>query len=251
LEVEFKSMELSKLRRLPPKIRPSAEWLARLVLSGTSALRVVKVTSRGPLDGVAAEGDLLVAVNGETVTTVGAVEQKLQVLASRSPGKAAAADSSASDVQLMFLRRGKEREVRVPIQVLASDGAKRILAWHGLILQETPRSVREYGAVPAGVYISQTTLGSPGEASNIEGEFLLAVDGVPTPTLDAVIALSATSAVPPQSGCKEGRHHLRVESADLSGRRFMKTLEPDPLFWPTCEMFQNPAGVWSCVERNT
>jgi S1-C subfamily serine protease len=247
LEVEFKSMELPKLRRLPAKIRPSVQWLDRLVAMGTSALRVVGVTSKGPCDGAAAEGDLLVAVNGETVTTVGAVEQKLQQAVSVNSSSAATGEDQMS-VKLTFLRRGKEREVTVPIQLLASDGAKRILSWHGLILQETPRAVRELGAVPAGVYISQTALGSPGEASNVEGEFLLAVDGVPTPTLDAVIALSAKSTAPPQGGGDLGRH-LRVESGDLSGRRFMKTLAPDPLFWTTCEMVQNHVGVWSCVEH--
>merc|ERR1712032_1197412 len=94
-----------------------------------------------------------------------------------------------AEVRLTLLRRGKEQEVDIMVPLLGCDGAKRILCWHGLMLQETPRRVREFGPVPAGVYISQTLLGSPSETENIEGEFLISVDGIPTPTLDAVVSL--------------------------------------------------------------
>jgi hypothetical protein len=106
-------------------------------------------------------------------------------------------------------------------------------------------------------------LGSPGEANSIEGEFLLAVDGVPTPSLDDVVA--ATRGIEERkreerkscssgggeraAGCREPRRHVRVETADTSGRRFVKPLEPDPLFWPLSEMSQNAQGAWACDER--
>jgi len=152
-------------------------------------------------------------------------------------------------IRLTLLRSGTEHTVDATVALLGSEGAKRILCWHGLVLQETPRSVCEVGPVPAGVYISQTMLGSPGEADCIEGEFLLAVNSIPTPTLDAVIALdNQMTSTPPTVGGGKQRHHLRIESADTSGRRFMKTLEPDLLFWPVCQISQDNEGGWSCIE---
>ncbi|CAE8638176.1 unnamed protein product, partial [Polarella glacialis] len=147
-------------------------------------------------------------------------------------------------VQLTLLRRGQELQVEVSVPMLGSDGARRVLGWHGLVLQETPRAVREIGPVPLGVHISQTMLGSPAEAFGIEGEFIVAVNGTPTPNLDSLLELR--HGVETMGHCKQ--RHLRIESADTSGRHYLKTLEPDPLFWPTFEMRQDSKGAWSFHE---
>jgi len=244
LEVKFQASQLANLRRLPPKLRPSEAWLNKLAQgqSGTSwrrkggnALLVEGITAQGPCDGLVAEGDLLVAVDGEVVTTVRAVEEKLEALRTRS------SKMQKFQVPLTLLRRGKELAVTVSVPLLGSDGARRILGWHGLILQDTPRAVREIGQAPLGANISQTMLGSPAEAFGIEGNFLVAVDGRPTPDLDALLSLGR--AAPAE------RKHLRIETADHTGRRFLKTLEPDWLFWPIFEMLQDDCGAWSYQEH--
>jgi len=252
LEMEYRLAELQKLRRLPPSIRPSAEWLKKLAAVGKSALQVVSITAKGPCDGLIGEGDVLVAVCGEVVVSVQAIEARLQQAVAEA--RAELADAPVQ-VKLTVLRRGKERNVSVTVPLLGSDGTTRLLSWHGLLLHETPRAVREFGPAPVGVYISQTFLGSPAEAEDIEGEFIVAVDGEPTPTLDALAATCQKSSLPagtPVSSTLARRsgeqRHLRVESADVSGRRFMKTLVPDPLFWPTFEMSQDQHGAWSCFE---
>eukprot|EP00929_Paragymnodinium_shiwhaense_P001397 TRINITY_DN10162_c0_g1_i1.p1 TRINITY_DN10162_c0_g1~~TRINITY_DN10162_c0_g1_i1.p1 ORF type:complete len:1127 (-),score=274.09 TRINITY_DN10162_c0_g1_i1:93-3473(-) len=349
LELEFRYADLNKLRRLPPRLRPPAEWLKKL--SGQSdssdpghALQVAGVTSDGPCDGVVEDGDLLVAVGGHIVTTAQAVEAQLRAavdadaasrssssssgaavsstaaaaaseaerwiykpanglaiairtqpeigakpsswqlrpgtvfqvsetlrrdevlylkladgrgwLFDRRPGVGAmcfqateeevaksaltaASEGEAADVALTLLRKGKVKEVTVSVPLIGSDGARRLLCWNGLLLQEIPRSVREYGQVPAGVHVSEMLLGSPAEANAIEGDVVVAVDGIPTPNLDALLALEK----------KGGGRHRRVETADLSGRRFVAALEPNPLFWPVVEIGQNDQGVWACVEH--
>lgn len=241
LEVKFNSTQLSNLRRLPQKLRPSEEWFAKLTASapnssGCKALLIESVTSQGPCDGVVCEGDLLVAVCGEVVTTVRAVEAKLETLRKKMK-------SGSQQVPLTVLRRGQELEVVVTVSLLSSDGARRVLGWHGLVLQNTPRAAREAGPVPAewGIHIVQTMLGSPAEAYNIEGDYLVSVDGKMTKTLDDLLAIGRTAS--------QEKKYLRIESADATGRRFLKTLEPDSLFWPTFEMRQDEgSGAWSYHE---
>lgn len=250
LEVSFTAADLSKMRRLPTRLRPSAQWLAKLSAAGGSALQIAGITANGPCDGIADEGDLLVAINGDAVTSHHEVEAKLRQSVADVEDGCAAEGGRHVDVTLTFLRRGTERRVTAPVHLLSSDGATRLVCWHGLVLREIPRPVREFGAVPAGVHISQTLLGSPGEADNIEGEFLLAVEGTPTKTLDDIIMAARAAAAMAGGHSKGQRHHLRVETADSSGLRFMKTLEPDPLFWPLFEIAQGPRGSWACTECN-
>ena len=184
LEVELQQVDLQRLRRLPAKIRPPAEWLRKIGAAGGTIMQAVGITSGGPCDGRVAEGDLLAAVNGEVVGTPQALEALLEA------ARAKAAEGGAPlKAKLSLLTRGKAREVEVEVPSLGSDGAKRLLCWHGLVLQEAPRAVRDQCKAPSGVYISRVMLGSPGEADGVEGDFILAIDGVATPTLDALTKL--------------------------------------------------------------
>lgn len=246
LEIELKCIALPKLRRLPARLRLPTAWLNRLQsANGTSgdqavALQVTGVTPGGPLGSFACEGDLLVAVSGKVVTSAGDVEEQLQALTAGVEG--------VVQVPLIFFRRGRELAVTATVAMLGSDGARRVLCWQGLVLQDVPRAVREHGTIPAGVHIVDTVLGSPGEAHNIEGEFLTAVDGNPTHTLEDVVRL--------QSSCWQqdgdapccGQRHLRLETADSRGRCFLKTLKPDLHFWPTFELAQDEQGTWNYRE---
>lgn len=247
LEVIFKSMDLARLARLPSKLRPPVQWLKRLSDMGGGVLEISAVTAGGPCDGVAAPHDLLVAVCGEPVTSPQAVEALL--LRAAEEAEAAEGEGSAPEVQLTLLHRGKERQAKVRVHMLPCDGTTRILCWHGLLLREVPRSAREFGMAPAGVYISQTMLGSPGEANDIKGEFLVKVNGVPTPDLDSVLAVTREVEREAVSARTCRRPHLRVESKDIKGQHFMRPLEPDPLFWPLVELSQDAHGTWSCVEH--
>eukprot|EP00931_Biecheleriopsis_adriatica_P086407 TRINITY_DN61090_c0_g1_i1.p1 TRINITY_DN61090_c0_g1~~TRINITY_DN61090_c0_g1_i1.p1 ORF type:complete len:998 (+),score=208.07 TRINITY_DN61090_c0_g1_i1:50-3043(+) len=245
LEVQLQASELSNLRRLPQKLRPSEAWFAKLTeASGSSAssgssakaLLIEGITSRGPCDGLAVEGDLLVAVDGEVVSTVRAIEARMEVL--KEAAQKADSSARAIKVPLTLLRRGTEIEVVVSAPLLGSDGSTRILGWHGLVVQELPRAIREVGAVPEGVHISQTLLGSPAETFGIEGDIIVSVDGKPTPNLDSLLKIGQSQ--------KDG--YLRIETADTAGRHFLKTLEPDTLFWPRFEMMQDGHGAWSYHE---
>jgi len=268
----FKGSEIMKLRRLPARLRPPAAWLSKLAAEGSrSALRVSTITAGGPCENILKDGDLLVALNDKVVTTLRAVEATLWELAH---GKASEAEKAEIAVELTVIRGNKERKVPVTLPLLGSDGSTRLLCWNGLLLQEIPRSIREFGGtIPKGLYISQTMLGSPAEASSLEGDFLLKVDGHPTPTLDALLQASLAAMGPPaKSGDAKLEQaptenpgeatsvptafaayglrsaHIRVETSDCRGRRFVRPLQPDPLFWPLTELKQDSEGGWSCRE---
>jgi len=249
LEVEFAQAELQRLRRLPVRIRPPAPWLKKLAALGEHALKVSAVATCGPCQGVVAEADLIVAIDGEVVGSVRDVDMRLQ----ESFAKARSVQTEDCNklpfqVRLTLLRGGKEREATVSVPLLGNDGARRVLCWQGLVLQDTPRCARDSGPVPAGVYISRQMLGSPAEAHCVEGEFVVAVEGKPTPSLDAILKMDAERSKCVAAPVDEQRH-LRVETADLCGRRFVTTLEPDPLFWKTFELAQDEHGAFSYREH--
>lgn len=246
LGIEFQHVALHKIQQLPCKLRPSTAWIQKLDAAGEKVLQVSVIPQSVPCHNLIKVGDLLAAVHGEVVTTVQAVETLLQ----KAIAEAGVRPSDAFfKVKLTILRQGAECEIEVLVPLLTSDGSARILLWHGLVLQETPRAVHESrnSIVPGTVHISHTFLGSPADSNSIMGDFLVSVDGEPTPTLDAVVKLSSQKLqATPGLPCE--RHRLRVESADVDGRHFVSMLEPDPLFWPTAEISQVQQGSWSCVE---
>jgi len=254
LEVTLGSTDVQKLRRLPARLRPSVVWLKRLAARNRSVLKVNDIASGGPCDGVLKQGDLVVKLCGEAVACAEEVEAQLQnALRKRGAPDGPANDQTSLEVAAEILRQGKELEVRISVRLLGTDTTCRFCVWHGLILREIPRALQAFAALPPGVHVAQTMLGSPAEASGIEGDIIVAVDGTPMSSLDAILASDRARLAGLQaagSSSVAGRKsHLRVESVSVSGQRFMATLDPDLLFWPTFHISQGKSGIWSCMEQ--
>lgn len=186
LELQFGTVKLHRLQMLPARLRPSVKWFQKLSALGSTALNVVSVVD--PSNGSIMVGDLLVAVQGEVVTSAQAVEAKLEELKAEMYSRDQPLYPLTADVTL--LRRGQEINIAADVRLLGGDGTRRVLCWHGLVLHEIPRFISEVGPVPDGVSIAHMMLGTPSEAHGVEGDFLVAVDGPPTSSLDAIVALS-------------------------------------------------------------
>jgi hypothetical protein len=68
---------------------------------------------------------------------------------------------------------------------------------------------------------------------------VFAVDGTPTPTLDAFLAAVAG---------RPDRGAVRLRVADLDGKTQVITLKLDLAYWPTAELRAGPGG-WERTDR--
>jgi len=146
----------------------------------------------------------------------------------------------AGEVRLEVVRHGARRQVTVAPEPLDLRGTRRALLWAGAILQATPRAASaQRGVPPGGVYVASRFAGSPAARHDLRPTLRIrAVDGEPTPDLDAFLAAVAG---------REDRSALRLRTEDLEGRTRMQTLQLDLRYWPTVEwVFREDAegGAW-------
>jgi S1-C subfamily serine protease len=167
------------------------------------------------------EGDLILAIDGEPVTRVREVEQAVQ---------------QAERVRLRLLRDGAELEVDVPTQTLSGRGTDRAVLWAGALLQRPHRAIAAQRGLPReGVYVAWYAWGSPAHRYGLGATRRIeAVDGKPTPDLDALLDAVAD---------KGDRAPVRLRTVDLEGKPSVITLKLDQRYWPVTELHRN-GGRW-------
>jgi S1-C subfamily serine protease len=181
-------------------------------------LRIVRSETGHPAHIALQAGDILLTVDGTLVTTHDVLETTL----------------TAESHELVILRGGVEYSLPVKTGV-AKPEVNRVLVWGGAYLHTPHPAARILSSMPPdGVYVSRTWYGSPASRAELYSvSRITAVDGTPTPDLDAFIA--ATSEASDRQGIK-----LSIE--DHHGRREVITLEPDYTWWPTSEMVRTEKG---------
>ena len=164
-------------------------------------------------------GDLLLSVNGKTVTRHHEIEQA----------------SMEEEVRLEVLRNGEKRDLVVRTEPRDGTGTGRALLWAGTLLQDAPDVLaREYGISPTGVYVARYRFGSPANRYGLVATTrIVEVDGHPTPDLDAFIEAMGT---------RSDRDSVRLKTIDLDGRTSVTTLKLDLEYWPTAEVRQTADG---------
>jgi S1-C subfamily serine protease len=181
--------------------------MVRRLTAGTPAAELLEV------------GDLVLAANQEPVTAFREVEE-----AARS-----------GEIELTVLRDGAVRSLAVSTVPIADGGTDRALLWSGALLQAPPRELAQQRGLPrVGVYVAHSLRGSPAGRDGLKRtQRITAVDGQPTPDLDAFLAVTA--------GKEDGESaRLRVES--LGGKIQVLTLETDLHYWPTQELRRTAEG---------
>ncbi len=183
------------------------------------ALMVKRLTAGSPAAERLEVGDLILAADGEPVTAFRELEKAAQ----------------KGETLLTVLRNGVVQSLTVPAVPIADGGTDRALIWSGALLQAPPRELAQQRGLPReGVYVADTRRGSPSERDGLRRtQRITAVDGQPTPDLDAFLSVTAEK--------KDGDSvRLRIES--LEGKVRVVTLEVDLHYWPTQELRRTADG---------
>jgi S1-C subfamily serine protease len=216
VELETISIAEARSRGLPD---PAARQLEAHDGARRRVLSVVRRTAGTAGGDRLREGDLLVAIDGRTVTSHAEVEHAAQ----------------AERVHLRIVRSGEEIGIEVPTTLLDGRGTDRCVRWAGALLQAPHRAVAaQRGIVPEGVYVSWFWYGSPANRFGLRPtRRIVAVDGTPTPDLDAFLAAVAD---------RPDRGPLRLRTLHLDGKTEVITLKLDLAFWPTVELRRGEDG---------
>jgi S1-C subfamily serine protease len=183
------------------------------------ALMVKRLTAGSPAAELLSVGDLLLTANGAPVTAFREVEEAAQ----------------SGEIELTVLRNGVGQSLTVPAVPILDGGTDRALLWSGALLQAPPRELAQQRGLPReGVYVADSQRGSPSRRDGLRRtQRITAVDGLPTPDLDAFLSVTA--------GKADGDSvRLRIES--LEGKVRVVTLETDFHYWPTQELWRTGEG---------
>ena len=225
LEVEFEAISVAQAR----KLGLPDDWVKRLEdESGAhrQVLSVSRVVAGSPAARQLREGDLLLAVNGKTVSRFRAVELATQ----------------SQTVRVTVLRDGKESSFDVGTAALSGHDIDRMFVWAGAVLHAPHRAMSaQRGIPPEGVFVAYFSYGSPSTRYKLyAGRRIVEVDGQPTPDLDSFIA--AVRGRPDRSA-------VRLKTITWNGTVEVMTLKLDLHYWPAYELTLTPGGwVRSPVE---
>ncbi len=215
LDVEWQPMPLATAR----KLKLPESWSKRYEAHNPERRDVLAVSNT--VAGSAAadffrSGDILLSVDGKLVNTYREAERATQ-------------EPMAT---VVVYRDGKEVEKKISTAALNGRGIDRVVLWAGALVQTPHRAIAVQRSVaPDGVYVSYFNFGSPAARSGLyAGRRIVAIDGRPTPNLDAFIevikGLGADEAV-------------RLNTVNWNDVPEVITLEPDPLYWPSYELVRH------------
>jgi pro-apoptotic serine protease NMA111 len=219
LDVELALQPLTAARRLGL----SDAWIQKLEQHNPEsrrALGVTRLTGGSAAATLLQQGDLLLAINGATVTSFRDVER---------------ATVDKASVSVTVWRGDGEKIIAVPTTALTGMDVDRIVLWAGATLQAPPRPMSaQRGIVPVGVYVSFFAYGSPATRYRLlPGRRIVQVDGQPTPDLDAFLKVVAG---------RPDRSSVRLRTMTWNNVPEVITLKLDRHYWPTAEIVRTPGG---------
>lgn len=224
LGVELESLTLASARNrgLP---EPAAQRLEQRDGSRRTVFSVVRRTAGSAAADLLREGDLLVTVDGEPAIDLVEIERAAQ----------------ADKVRVAIVRGGETLEIEIETLPLDGRGTDRCAIWAGALLQAPHRAAAAQRNVdPEGVYVSWFYYGSPANRFGLRAtRRIVAVDGLPTPDLDAFLAAVKD---------RPDRGSVRLRTVHLDGKIEVITLKLDLQFWPTIELRPDDGG-WVRIQH--
>ena len=219
LDVELDPEPLASARQMGL----SPQWAAKLAAHSPTerqVLTVVRMVGGSPAASLLQPGDLLLALDGETVTEFREVER---------------ATADRSSVRVTVWRGDGEQTLTVPTVALSGAGLERVVQWAGATLQAPFQAMRaQRGIPPVGVYVDYFAYGSPAARYGLyPGRRIVQVDGQPTPDLDAFIRAVAGRA---------DRSSVRLTTITWNNAANVITLKLDTHYWPAYELLRTQDG---------
>jgi len=218
LEAEFVYAPLFAARNMGI----NEEWLARLEANNPlhrRALSVTRLVAGTPAARALQNGDVVLAVDGNVVTSFRALEKAVQ----------------KPQVTVAVWRNGKAVDVDVSTTALDGRGIDRLVSWAGALLQDPHRPMAaQRGIEPYGVYVAFFSYGSPATRYGLwAGRRVVEVDDTPTPDLNAFVDVIAQ---------KKDRESIRVKTVTWNGAVEVITLKLDNQYWPAYEVRRTQDG---------
>ena len=218
LEAEFGYTPLFAARRMGV----DEGWLERLEQKSPERRRVLSI-SRIVAGSPAAEslrnGDMLLAIDGEVITSFREMERATQ----------------KPLVRLTIWRDSAVQDIEVETVILGGGDIDRAAVWAGALLQNPHRAMAaQRGISPEGVYVAFYNYGSPSTRYGLwAGRRIVEVDGVAVRDLAAFIAAVAG---------REDRSSVRLTTVTWNGATEVITLKLDTQYWPTYEIRLTESG---------
>ena len=224
---EFRSVgaEFTSLSMADARERGLSEDRAQELFEADSrrrkVLEVARLTGGTPAFELLRDRDILLEADGIPVTRLSQIE-----LLSRR-----------EKVQLLVLRDAKEELIELPTVPLSGQGVDRVVSWAGAVLHEPHSDVAAQKAIVAdGLYVAWVWYGSPASRYQLRPtRRIVAVDGKPTPNLEAFLA-----AIEGQ----EDRQAIQMKTVALDGQERVETMKLDLRYWPS-QVFERANGHWN------
>jgi S1-C subfamily serine protease len=218
LEAEFVYMPLFAARNAGL----DEEWLDKLERNNPikrRALSVTRLVADTPAARELRNGDIVLAVNGDVVTSYRDLEKAV-----RKP-----------TVTVTVWRDGDVLDLALATAALDGRGIDRVVAWGGALLQNPHRAMAaQRGIDPYGVYVAFFSYGSPATRYGLyAGRRVIAVDDTPTPDLETFVEVVTS---------KQDRTSLRIKTVTWNGSVDVITLKPDNQYWSAYDVHRTADG---------
>ncbi|MGB5347129.1 MAG: trypsin-like peptidase domain-containing protein [Woeseia sp.] len=204
------------------KLGLDEDWLRKLERhdpKGRRALSVQRIVAGTPAAAELRNGDMILAIDGEVVTSFRELEQAAQ----------------KPLLTVTVWRDGAALDLAIATVSLDGIGIDRALSWAGALLQNPHRAMAaQRGIDTDGVYVAFFSYGSPATRYGLwAGRRVVAVDDSETPDLQAFI-----DAV---TGKRE-QESVRLKTVTWNGAVEVITLKPDNQYWPAYEINRTADG---------
>ena len=197
-------------------------WLEKLERRNPStrrALNVTRIVAGSPAEKLLRNGDMILAVDGQIVTTFRELERATQ----------------KPEVELTVWRNEQTLALKTETVALDGVGIEWAVSWEGALLQDPHRAMAaQRGIEPTGVYVAYVNYGSPATRYGLwAGRRIVAVDDTETPDLESFVNVVSR---------KGDQTSVRLKTVTWNGAVQVITLKLDTRYWPAYEIRRTDQG---------